>query len=231
MHGKANDRKFFCYFTGFLEGIVASGHIEPGEVLPLVSTCREFVENCSDADAADLFQDFECDLLEMESVSVVIDVRCEDIDESCSKSSVNSFLGFCAGIACDGVITFREAEGIVARAAGLGDIATRYGIREVINTAKDAVEDRILSETESHEIAEAICRIVGESYVSTGVTEVSSSVSYTEHRIEKFPEDVDGAVFVLTGTFDTHPRGGFEERLLLAGMQSSRSVSKKQTIW
>ena len=42
VHKLENDRKWYCYFTGFLEGIAASGQLEVGEVEPLLAQCREF---------------------------------------------------------------------------------------------------------------------------------------------------------------------------------------------
>lgn len=49
-----NDKKFFCHFTGFLEGISASGYLETGEVAPLLAECEEFVRRVRDGDALDI---------------------------------------------------------------------------------------------------------------------------------------------------------------------------------
>ncbi|WP_299905358.1 hypothetical protein [uncultured Paracoccus sp.] len=227
IHRRANEKKFFCYFTGYLEGIVASGHVEAGEVMPLVALCEEFVENVADADASDLFQDFHSELLELETIEVVIEVRSEAIDSDCPKSSVNRFLGYCAGIACDGVLTIAEVEGILRRAAQLGESVARPGIREVFNTARDALIDGFISDQESGEIAKAICRLVGENYYDTGLTQISSSAVIDEHIIASFPDDIEGMVFVMTEGFDSNPRSLFEERLQIAGMSLAKSVTSK----
>lgn len=39
IHWEANTAKYTGYFTGFLEGIVASGAIEPSEVEALLDMC------------------------------------------------------------------------------------------------------------------------------------------------------------------------------------------------
>lgn len=131
IHKRANDKKFFCYFTGFLEGVIASGNIEAGEVEPLIAECEEFVRRVADADAEEIIQDFDADLLEFGSVQAACEYRVPDIDPECSKSSLNRFLGFCRGIVCDGIITLNEARELVARINENRGLLETIGVKNI----------------------------------------------------------------------------------------------------
>ncbi|MEN8837781.1 MAG: hypothetical protein ABF266_06425, partial [Celeribacter marinus] len=75
IHADANKRKFFSHFTGFLDGIAASGAIETGEVEPLLIECREFVRRIADEDAFEILEDFEVQLLEHETIEMMVSMR------------------------------------------------------------------------------------------------------------------------------------------------------------
>ena len=227
IHRVANDRKFFCHFTGFLEGVAASGMIESGEVAPLLAECHEFVSRIEDDDALDILEDFEAELLEHETVSLMVDVRAKQIDPTCSKSSLNRLLGYCRGIVCDGIITTDEATGIVAKIENEPALAEAVGIREIYITCVDAVSDGIVTPDESLAICDAIERVVGDSYGDTGLSNVFGVANYDEFRLAHFPEELDGAQVVLTGTFHTVPRSGFEDELGAVGAVIGKSVSGK----
>lgn len=227
IHGEANRKKHFCYLTGYLEGIAASGHLESGEVQPLITVCGEFFENLDDPDAGDLFQDFEADILEAETISLIISERTGEIDETCAKSVVNRFLGFCAGIACDGSLLETEVRAILRLAERLGESASRPGIREVINTAKDALRDDIITADEERSLARAISNLVGDSYADTGMSEISSPVSIDEDRIENFPGELVGLTIVLTGEFQEKPRRRFERRMSAIGVRIEKNITSR----
>lgn len=227
IHRVANDKKFFCHFTGFLEGVAASGMIEQGEVAPLLAECREFVTRIADADAADILQDFEAELLEHETVTEMVEVRAAMIDEACSKSALNRFLGYCRGIVCDNVITTKEAEAIVAAIDERPELLETVGVREIYNTCRDAIADGIVTPDESLVICEAVAYVVGDSYGDTGLSDVFGVANYDEHHLQRFPDELEGKFIVLTGTFQTSPRSIFERQLEGLGVEIGKSVSGK----
>ncbi|TMV91332.1 hypothetical protein FGG78_10235 [Thioclava sp. BHET1] len=230
IHRESNEVKFSCHFTGFLEGIAASGQIEVGEVEPLLAECRSFLERISEGDAEDILADFEADLLEHDSVAMMVEVRTERIDHSCEKSALNRFLGYCRGIACDNQITRPEAEGIVRFASAMPSLMAVPGVREIVQTCRDAVADEIISPQESFEICEAISQVVGDSYADTGLSHVYGVANYTEWKLSDFPNSLIGKRAVLTGTFQTIPRRLIEDQLSEIGLEIGKSVSGKTDI-
>ncbi|MCV2873457.1 BRCT domain-containing protein [Defluviimonas sp. WL0050] len=227
IHRQRNDRKFFCYFTGFLEGIAASGYLERGEIAPLIAECKEFVTRVADGDASDLLQDLDADLLDHENVLGIVEVRVAEIDGSCEKSGVNRFLGFCRGIACDGTITEREAAAILDRINANPVLSQIVGVRQIRICCEDALADSILTAGESSEICEAIGQIVGDCYGDTGLSQPFGVANYGEFRLSSIESDFEGRTIVLTGTFKTNPRSLLEEKLEEFGAQISRNVSGK----
>ena len=227
IHAASNDRKYFCHFTGFLEGIVASGAIEVGEVEPLIVECVEFVKAVADGDATDIIEDFKADLLEQETLVDAVSFRSLEIDESCKKSSLNRFLGFCRGVVADGHITRSEAKKLVSIVLENPELLEAIGVQQVLVTCVDAVEDNIVDQDESNEICKAIGEIVGDSYGDTGISQTSGTANFAEYRLENPEVELDGAVVVLTGTFQMKPRSKIEKRLVELGASISKSVSKK----
>ena len=227
IHRRNNDKKFFCHFTGFLEGIAASGFVETGEKTPLIEECIEFVRVASDNDADDIIQDFEADLLEHEGIQNIVEMRVDEIDAACEKSRLNRFLGYCRGIACDGIITLSEAEGILDYMSHNPDLSSVVGVNQIYVSCIDAVEDGIIDQSESIEICEAIERIVGDNYADTGIAQTEGVANYDEHRFEDFEREIDGAVVVLTGGFKANPRKILEEEIESRGGVVKRNVSGK----
>ena len=227
IHGRNNDKKYFCHFTGFLEGIAASGFVEVGEVTPLLDECKEFVRVASDNDAEDIIQDFEADLLEHEGIENIVEIRVSEIDATCEKSRLNRFLGYCRGIACDGVITLSEAKGILDFIDRNPDLSSVVGVKQIYVSCLDAVEDGIIDGNESVEICDAIERIVGDNYVDTGVAQTEGVANYDEHRFEDFEREIYEAVVVLTGCFKANPRKILEDEIVARGAIVKRAVSGK----
>lgn len=227
IHAKNNDRKYFCHFTGFLEGIVASGFLERGEVEPLIAECKEFVSRISDADAQDIVQDFECDLLEFEALADVIEYRQRKIDSSCSKSALNRFLGYCRGIVCDGVIKYAEAEGIVWYIQCNPELLNNTGVPAIYACCLDALADGILDSSESAEICDTIGFVIGDSYGDTGIAQSFGVANFSEMQLSSLEDDLDGAVVVLTGVFETKPRSVLEDKLAEFGAIITRHISGK----
>lgn len=227
IHSKNNDKKFFCHFTGFLEGIAASGYVETEEIAPLIAECEEFVARVSDGDANDVIQDFDADLLCYQSIFDVVEIRVKAIDPSCDKSSLNRFLGFCRGIACDGKITTAEAERLINIVESQPDLLETIGVKQVLVSCIDAIEDGIVSPEESFEISDAIGHIVGDCYGDTGLTQTDGVANIHEHNIDDLLAEIDGQTVVLTGKFKTSPRSELEEELRSQGALVVKHVSRK----
>lgn len=227
IHKASNDKKFFCYFTGFLEGILASGGIEVGEVEPLIVQCKDFVSNVSDGDAFDIVEDFDAELLAYESVMDIAEIRSDRIDQGCEKSAVNRFLGFCAGIACDDIITDREATSLIDLAASNPTVLNDIHVRTLVNTCIEALEDGIVEKHESVEICNVITRLVGDAYCDTGISSLGNIPALNTIRLDDADTQLDGKHLVLTGAFSISPRRLIEDELSARGAEVMKSVSRK----
>jgi len=225
IHAVNNDKKYFCHPTGFLEGVVSSGFLEKGEFAPLLVESNAFFEKIGDADAYDILEDFKVDLLDYETIAACALVRGGQIDATCQKSALNRFLGFCRGIACDGVIKAREAKSVVEIIINQQELLKVPGILEIYNTSLDAIEDDIVDQEESEEIARAITAIVGDSYSDTGLSTAFGVAVFDEYRFSEFNDELAGSTVVFTGRFRTFPRSRLEERLSWLGANLSNSVS------
>lgn len=227
IHAANNDKKYFCHLTGFLEGVIASGYLEKAEFAPLLVECREFFEKIGDPDAYDILEDFAADILDYETIKACAYSRAAEIDPTCDKSALNRFLGFCRGIACDGVIKVREAKSLVEILSNRQALLEVPGVLEIFNTASDAISDGIVEQEESEEIARAITAIVGDSYIDTGLSTAFGVAVFDEYRFSKFKDEVVGSIFVLTGSFKTSPRKRLELHLSNLGATVNNVVSGK----
>ncbi|MER5173041.1 hypothetical protein [Thioclava kandeliae] len=68
------------------------------------------------------------------------------------RDEVNEFLGFCAGILCDGVILPEEADAILARIRSSDTLTSSRVYRDLWRAAEAAMADRVLSADEVEEI-------------------------------------------------------------------------------
>lgn len=230
VHWKSNQAKAHSYLTGFFEGILASGHIEQKEVEPLLAQCKAFFVEHDDADAYDILQDFEADLLEADTIELVVSVRAGQIDPSCQKSSKNRFLGFCAGVACDGLIAERELKNLISIIESNPDFHSDGAIRALHREALDALADGMVTPDESESLCNAISRLVGDSYADTGLVSHGSVPVFDSVRVDcDDPSFFEGAIIVLTGSFSVFPRRKLEDALREHGAEIAKSVTKKTT--
>jgi hypothetical protein len=227
VHGERNDQKHFCYFTGFLEGITASGDLEVGEIAPLLQQCIDFVKLNSEPDAADIIEDFSAELLDYETVSQIEEVRSEHIDSTCEKSSTNRFLGYCAGIACDDLITLSEATRLLQIVDTSSHILADPFVRSLRFCLLDALEGGEIDPEESAEICLSISKLVGDCYADTGVSSYGVVPDFSELMVQVDWEDCGGLNFMLTGQFRITPRSELENELEAMGLVKAKSVSKK----
>ncbi len=225
IHEERNEEKYFCHLTGFLEGIIASGHLEAGEMEPLLAECIEFVDRISDHDAGDILEDFKAELLDFETVASCANFRASKIRSGDEKNDLNRFLGFCRGVVCDGKITIEEAKAIVGKIETNGFLLATIGVRQILVSCIDAIADGIISSEESAEICKAISEVIGDSYGDTGISSSFGVASFVETRLSSIDEDLIDRHVVLTGAFRTSPRTLLENRLAALGAVVAKSVS------
>ncbi len=204
-----------------------SEYLEVGEIEPLIAESEEFVRRVSDGDANDIVEDFDADILDHALIDSVVKVRIQKIEDSCEKSQLNRFLGFCRGIVCDGRITLAEAKAIASFVERYPSLLETVGVRQIYISSVDAVADGIVSEEESDELCEVIGHVVGDCYGDTGIAQTTGVANFHETRLESIEVDLDGAIFVLTGNFKAKPRSIFEKKLEAYGALKARSVSGK----
>jgi NAD-dependent DNA ligase len=224
---KFNDKKYFCHFTGFLEGLASSGYLEVNEVAPLIAECIEFVRRVSDNDADDIIQDFDSDLLEFEIIESCARNRADEIDPTCEKSGLNRLLGFCRGVVCDGKITILEAQSLVNRISMSNAVSDVIGLKQILNCCIDAIQDGIVDSQESLEICNAISEVVGDCFDDTGLSGAFGTASFEEYKISNLDEELNGVTIVLTGNFTFNPRSILERKLEEFGAEIAKSPTKK----
>jgi hypothetical protein len=208
-----------------LEGVSASGYIEVGEIQPLIAECEEFVKYISDGDAEDIIQDFRSDLLCYETVFDCAKVRQSRIDNYCSKSSMNRFLGFCRGVACDGVIRLSEAAKIVDLCEKNPKFLDVIGVKQICFICREAISDGEIDEEESKDICLAISEIVGDSYGDTGLASSFKVAAFSETYLQDLEAELIDRVVVFTGNFSTSPRSILEQFVEERGAIVAKHVS------
>lgn len=227
IHSAANDEKYFCHFTGFLEGVACSGHLEVGEIEPLVEECKEFFGLADDDDAVGLITSFQQGMLEHGTVEALAVYRVRQIDPGCTKSNVNRFLGFCRGVVCDGLVTLKEAESILNFLDNFTDLRSVVGVSQIATVCEDAIADGIVDQGESDGICEEIGRLVGDSFGDTGWAQTRGVANFDEYRNSNLLNEFEEANIVLTGCFKTRPRSILEQKLSELGANVCRTVSRK----
>lgn len=226
IHWETNTEKFSGFFTGFLEGIVSSGGVEQTEIEPLLHTCAVQLQKYGDEDAFDILEDFKCDLLSREQLLDAIQQRAPYLDMTEHKVAMNRFMGFCAAIACDDIISLSEAKALVEWYERSELLQTDPVCRTIHQVAYDALEDGEISSTESDEICEVISNLVGDSYASTGVTALEKSANMPSIALRS-TDDLAGKVIVLTGKFSITPRSKIANALEAFGATTKSAPCSK----
>ncbi|WP_134679378.1 hypothetical protein [Paracoccus ravus] len=178
----ANDRKRTVYWIGFLDGALASRRIEDGEEIALLAEADKFREFFEDPDADDLAEDLrarcfssEDDL--MAQISVVITAKRDEVEARAAYSEsdeMNEFLGFCAGIICDGKILEREAQAILDRFRSSNVLMSAAPFARVRRAVEAAMADQVLTSDEAEEVQEWIAQLVGDGFIDTGIPNIGS---------------------------------------------------------
>lgn len=210
----ANDRKRSLYWIGFLEGTLSSTRVEAGEQEALLEEASKFREFFEDPDADDLIEDMrarcfssEEDL--MEQIAAIVGSKREEVLAEAAYSEtdeMNEFLGFCAGIICDGKILALEVEAILDRFRRSDALMGAVPFAQLRRTVEAAMADRILTDAEAEEIREWLAQLVGDGFIDTGIANIGSVSRLDDPITDHRDLHLDGAHFVLTGPMKMGPR-------------------------
>lgn len=209
------DRKRQVYWVGFLDGILSSKRIEGGEVDALLAEAKSFVAFFDDPDASDLIEDLtsscfsdEADLVE--SLQIFIDSKRQELIVAGSYKPVdelNEFLGFCAGIVCDGSVLENEAKAILERFRSSEILMTSAPFSQLRRGIEVALADGVLSEQEAEEVREWIAQLVGDGFIDTGLSNIGHTAALDEPISDPAMIELAGRSFVLTGPMSLGTRG------------------------
>jgi NAD-dependent DNA ligase len=203
----ANDRKREVYWIGFLQGALSSNRIESGEEDAILAEADKFVEFFEDPDAADLAEDIRARCFSgqndfMTALENVIKEKRSEIQAAApysERDEVNEFLGFCAGIVCDGLILKAEAEAMLSRFHNSMVLSSSVVFRDLWRALEAALADKILTEEESEEVRAWIALLVGDGYVDTGIPSIGNTAELDEPIRDAAQLTLKGACVVLTG--------------------------------
>lgn len=207
IHKNANDRKREVYWIGFLEGALSSNRIEAGEEVAILAEADKFVEFFDDPDASDLAEDIRARCFSGQNdlmaalEDVIADKRNEIQVEApySERDEVNEFLGFCAGVVCDGLILPKEADAILAKIRASDTLTSSPVYRDLWRATEAAMADRVLSHDEAEEIRQWIALLVGDGHVDTGVPNIGTTAQLDEPISDPALIEFEDRCFVLTG--------------------------------
>ena len=210
----ANNRKRVVYWIGFLDGALSSKRIERGEEAALLVEARRFAEFFNDPDASDLAEDIlarcyssEEDLMNL-LAQIIEDKRSELGSEGCSPETdeMNEFLGFCAGIICDGRVLDEEVRAILNRFKSSQVLMEAAPFANLRRAVEAAMKDDFLTSDEADEIQEWIAQLVGDGFIDTGISNIGSVANLDEPILDPAQISFEASIFVLTGPMRMGPR-------------------------
>ncbi|MCW3784590.1 hypothetical protein [Defluviimonas salinarum] len=202
--------------------------------MAILAEADKFVEFFEDPDASDLAQDIRarCFSGQNDLMRALQDVVAEKRDELVRAApyseldEVNEFLGFCAGIICDGLILKAEAEAMLARFHASMVLSRSVVYRDLWRALEAALADKILTEIESEEIREWIALLVGDGFADTGLPNIGNVAQFDTPIIDPAEVDLAGSCFVLTGPMQMGARSFIISEIERCGTVAS-STSRK----
>lgn len=212
-----NARKRLAYWIGFMEGALASRRIENGEAEALLAEADRFVSFFNDPDAVDLAEDLrarcftsQADL--MDQLRDIVDEKraqleaAEATDMQVEADEMSEFLGFCAGIICDGQVLQPEAEAILHRFRCSSALRESVAFQKLHRVLEVALADHSLDETEGEEVREWLARLVGDGYADTGLPNLGAVELLDDPITNPSEIKLAGSHFTLTGPMRMGPR-------------------------
>ncbi|MGM0559558.1 MAG: hypothetical protein ACQETX_00630 [Pseudomonadota bacterium] len=231
----ANDRKRVLYWIGFLEGALSSRHIEDGEQAALMAESEKFADFFDDPDASDLAEDIrsrcfssEKDMM-VQLREIITDKSNELADASTSKETdeLNIFLGFCAGVICDGRVLEPEVRAIRERFMKSERLREEVAFNPLCKAVEEALADDVITEEESKDIEEWLSQLVGDGYADTGFTNIGNVAKLDDPILDPEAIELENSVFVLTGAMRMGPRAFIEKEIIRAGGVMAPRATRK----
>ncbi|WP_050521931.1 BRCT domain-containing protein [Pseudorhodobacter wandonensis] len=231
----ANDRKREVYWIGFLQGALSSNRIESGEEEAILAEADKFVEFFEDPDASDLAEDIRARCFSgqndlMAALENVINEKRDEIQSAApysERDEVNEFLGFCAGIVCDGLILKAEAEAMLSRFHNSIVLSSSVVFRNLWRALEAALADNVLTEEESEEVRAWIALLVGDGYVDTGIPNIGNSAELDEPIRDATKITLEGACVVLTGPMRMGTRNFIASEIERCGGEVGKTTTRK----
>ena len=231
----ANDRKREVYWIGFLQGALSSNRIESGEEDAILAEADKFVEFFEDPDAADLAEDIRARCFSgqndfMTALENVLNEKRSEIQAAApysERDEVNEFLGFCAGIVCDGLILKAEAEAMLSRFHDSMVLSSSVVFRDLWRALEVALADKILTEEESEEVRAWIALLVGDGYVDTGIPNIGNTAELDEPIRDAAQITLKGACVVLTGPMRMGTRDFIITEIERCGGEVGKTTTRK----
>ncbi|RAZ81748.1 DUF4011 domain-containing protein [Cereibacter johrii] len=230
----ATTRKRALYWLGFLEGIAASDGIEMGEPQALLHEAREadrffaIEGEESLANGLELALQLENNEMMAGMVRHAEQVRCAlGHDAHSEKDSMNTFLGFCAGIVCDGRITTEEARKIRNRMHADPTLAAAPIFKDLRWAVDGALADDVLDGREEEELREWLAALVTDGHADTGVANIGGVTAPTDPIVDPGSLAFTGKSYVLTGKMSIGPRSFIGEELARRGAVLDPRVTER----
>lgn len=218
-----------------MQGALSSNRIESGEEDAILAEADKFIEFFEDPDAADLAEDIRARCFSgqndfMTALENVIREKRSEIQAAApysERDEVNEFLGFCAGIVCDGLILKAEAEAMLSRFHDSMVLSSSVVFRDLWRALEAALADKILTEEESEEVRNWIALLVGDGYVDTGIPNIGNTAELDEPIRNAAQITLKGACVVLTGPMRMGTRDFIIEEIERCGGEVGKTTTRK----
>lgn len=125
---------------------------------------------------------------------------------SAETDEMNEFLGFCAGIICDGRVLETEVRAILRRFKSSFVLMAAAPFATLRGAVQSAMDDDVLTDDEAVEIQEWIAQLVGDGFIDTGIPNIGSVAKLDDPITDPSQIHLEGSVFVLTGPMRMGPR-------------------------
>lgn len=233
----ANIRKRAIYWIGFLEGVLASGRIEAAEPKAIAQEVGKFAEFFDDPDTDDLAQDIaaECFSDEADLTDQIRSIIAEKKaamaaqDPYGETDHFNEFLGFCAGIICDGVILEKETYAILTRFQESTVLSESAVFADLRQSVERALSDHRLTPEEAKDVEEWIAHLVGDGFADTGLASLGHVAKLDDPITDPAEIDIKGSTFVLTGPMKIGPRHAIVAEIMRHGGLAEDRVTQRAT--
>jgi len=234
---KRTTRKRTLYWMGFLEGILASGAIEADEeeaMMHEADAVDAFFEPVIPTTiAADLRRYLDShptptDGLEAYHAMLEQSMWEHDAEDwNQETDAVNIFLGFCAGVICDGSVTEREARTLGERLRTSNVLADNVMFEQLRWSVDNILKTGPFTDEQAEDIREWLAALVTDGYALTGVPHIGGVVRNDDPISDPNEIRMKGSVFVLTGPMSIGTRAFIAEQIVAKGGIFRNSMSEE----